>query len=86
MNLQLLQFRTFTDRVAKGLKQLFSEQMRRASKTSGVMTASQLSVESKRPLKGFTRSPSSVQIALMQRMGVTGRPLMDACKRRGISI
>ena len=31
------------------------------------------------------QSPSAVQIALMQRMGVTGRPLMDACKRRTLS-
>lgn len=30
-------------------------------------------------------SPSDVQIALMQRMGVTGRPLMEACKRRSTS-
>ncbi|WP_186492464.1 hypothetical protein [Synechococcus sp. BIOS-U3-1] len=31
------------------------------------------------------QNPSSVQIALMQRMGVTGRPFMDACKRRSLS-
>ncbi|QNI55155.1 hypothetical protein SynBIOSE41_50016 [Synechococcus sp. BIOS-E4-1] len=37
---------------------------------------------------GLNRSvqgPTSAQIALMQRMGVKGRPFMDACKRRSLS-
>ena len=36
-------------------------------------------------VKEALQSTSSVQIAMMQRMGVTGRPFMDACKRRSLS-
>ena len=36
-------------------------------------------------VKAALQYPSSVQIALMQRMGVKGRPFMDACKRRNLS-
>ena len=86
MNLQLSHFRTLTGRLSQRLKQRFSEQVQRASRASRVITANHVGVEAKRPLGSPVRVPSSVQIALMQRMGVTGRPLMDACKRRSISI
>ena len=66
----LLQF--FTSRLGQLLKQGDSGQVRRSpGSESGVREALQ--------------SPSSAQIALMQRMGVKGRPFMDACKRRSLS-
>ncbi len=73
-NMQLpqsaLQF--FTSRVGQLFKQGDSGQVRRSPRSeSGVREALQ--------------RPSSVQITLMQRMGVTGRPFMDACKRRSLS-
>ena len=86
MKLQLSQFRTFTGRLSQRLKQQFSEQVQHASRTSRGIAANHVGVEAKRSLGDSMRVPSSVQIALMQRMGVTGRPLMDACKRRSISI
>ena len=86
MNLQLSQFRTFTGRLSQRLKQQFSEQVQHASRTSSGIAANHVGVEAKRSLGDSMRVPSSVQIALMQRMGVTGRPLMDACKLRSISI
>ena len=73
-NMQLpqspLQF--FTSRLGQLLKQKDSGQVRRSPRSeSGVREALQ--------------RPSSVQITLMQRMGVTGRPFMEACKRRNLS-
>ena len=65
-----LQF--FTSRLGQLLKQGDSEEVLRSpGSESGVREALQ--------------RPSSVQITLMQRMGVTGRPFMDACKRRNLS-
>ena len=43
-------------------------------------------VENQPRLRHVVHNTTSVQIALMQRMGVKGRPLMEACKRRSISI
>ena len=73
-NMQLpqsaLQF--FTRRFGELLKRGDSGQIRRSPR-------------SEPGLREALHPPSSVQIALMQRMGVTGRPLMDACKRRSLS-
>jgi len=73
-NMQLpqsaLQF--FTSRVGQLFKQGDSGQIRRSPR-------------SEPDLREALHPASSVQIALMQRMGVTGRPLMDACKRRNLS-
>jgi len=65
-----LQF--FTSRLSQLLKQGDPGQIRRSPR-------SELGV------REVLQGPSSVQIALMQRMGVTGRPFMDACKRRSLS-
>ena len=45
----------------------------------------QISGQSEPGINRAVQCPSSAQIALMQRMGVKGRPFMDACKRRSLS-
>ncbi|WP_114991173.1 hypothetical protein [Synechococcus sp. UW179A] len=72
MNRPLSALQFFTNR----LGQLFRQ---------GGLGQAQSSKQSEPDVNRAVQGPSSVQIALMQRMGVKGRPFMDACKRRSLS-
>ena len=76
MTLPKSALKAFKDRLTRWLRQPLTGQAQQAC---------QAAPDLRRDGPAAVQSPSAVQIALMQRMGVTGRPLMDACKRRQLS-
>jgi hypothetical protein len=86
MNLPQSPLKSFTSRLGQLLSQRGSAKAPRSGQQEPLIRRQNNGVETQPRLIDAVHSPSSVQIALMQRMGVKGRPFMEACKRRSISI
>ena len=86
MTLNTSSLKSFTSRMVQLLSQQGSNHARLSGRQEHLIGTRMSEVETQPRLRHVVHNTTSVQIALMQRMGVKGRPLMEACKRRTISI
>ena len=86
MTLNTSSLKSFTSRIVQLLSQKGSSYARLSGRQEHLTRTRIPDVETKPRLRHVVHNTTSAQIALMQRMGVKGRPLMEACKRRSISI
>jgi hypothetical protein len=85
MTLPKSALKAFKDRLTRWLRQPLTGQAQQACQAAPDLRRDGPAAGNQPRARTAVQSPSAVQIALMQRMGVTGRPLMDACKRRQLS-
>ena len=86
MNLNTSSLKSFTSRMVQLLSQKGSNHALLSGRQEHLSGTRIQDVGNQPRLRHVVHNTTSVQIALMQRMGVKGRPLMEACKRRTISI